>query len=375
MSVKKESVKTATKIKMFKPYMSDRVAPAVAEILKTDWIGQGPVVDRVEKKFEKMFNLQGALTVNSCTSALHLALVLAGVGEGDQVVTTPMTCSATNIPILHQKAKAVFADIQKTSLNIDPRSVKEKITDKTKAIMVVHWGGGPCDMDEILEIAHQKGIPVIEDAAHALGAQYKDTHIGAVSDYTCFSFQAIKQITAVDGGMLVCQSPESYKRGKLLRWYGIDRTFKGDIYWKFKVEEAGYKYHMNDVTATILGVQLDDLFAVNARREEIVRRYRQALADVPGLTMLEEKEDRRSGNWLFTILVERRDDFIAMMRSNGVNTHMVHVRCDVYPIFGGKRQNLPVMNEVEPMYVSIPLHVGLSDDDVEHVIRTIKKGW
>ncbi len=375
MNIKKGGIKTATRIKMFKPYISEKVAPAVTEILKTDWIGQGPVVERVEKKFEKMFGLQGALTVNSCTSALHLALILAGIGEGDEVVTTPMTCSATNIPILYQRAKVVFADIQKTSLNIDPRSVKEKITDRTKAVLVVHWGGEPCDMDEILKIAHERNIPVIEDAAHALGAQYKDRYIGALSDYTCFSFQAIKQITTVDGGMLVCRHPDSYRRGKLLRWYGIDRTFTGDIYWKFRVEEVGYKYHMNDVTATMLWVQLDELSVVNARRAEIVQRYRRELAGVPGLTMLEQKRDRKSGYWLFTVLVERRDDFVAMMRNNGIDTHMVHIRCDVYPIFGGKRLELPVMNEVEPKYVSLPLHVGLSDDDVEHVIRTIRKGW
>jgi len=362
-------------IRMFKPYVSERVAPAVAEILKTDWIGQGPAVDNVEKKFERMFDFSGALTLHSCTAALHLALILAGVGRGDEVITTPMTCSATNIPILYMGAKAVFADIQKTSLNIDPKSVREKLSDRTKAILVVHWGGEPCDMDEILSIAAERNLAVIEDAAHALGAEYKGKSIGAVSHFTCFSFQAIKQITSVDGGMLVCRDRAAYERGKLLRWYGIDRNFKGDIYWKFKVEEAGFKYHMNDVTATMLSIQLDDLRAVNARRAEIVKRYREALSGVPGLMMLEKKPDRKSGNWLFTVLVERREDFIKAMRQRGVDTHMVHIRCDVYPIFGGKRLMLPAMNEVEPKYVSIPLHSGLTDDEVAQVIGAIKKGW
>ncbi len=362
-------------IRMFKPYISEKAAPALAEILKTDWIGQGPAVNRVEKKFEKMFGLSSALTVNSCTSALHLALVLSNVGDGDEVIAAPLTCSATNIPILHQKAKPVFADIQKDSLNIDPRSIKEKLTPRTKAILIVHWGGEPCDMDGILKIAEEKGIPVIEDAAHALGAKYKNRYIGTISDFTCFSFQAIKQITSVDGGMLVCKDHDAYKRGKLLRWYGIDRTFKGDIYWKFKVKEAGFKYHMNDVTATMLSVQLDDLAAVNARRREIVERYRESLSNVPGLTLLRGKKEQESGNWLFTILVERRDDFIKMMKDNDIETHMVHIRCDVYPIFGGKRLQLPVMNEVEANYISIPLHAGLTDEDVDKVIKTIRKGW
>ncbi len=363
-------------ITMFKPYVSEKVTPALTEILKTSWIGQGPAVDRVEKKFEKLFGTFAALTLNSCTSALHLALILANVKDGDEVITTPMTCSATNIPILYERAKAVFADIEKSSLNIDPKDIKKKLTPKTKAIVVVDWGGEPCDMDDILAIAKEAKVAVIEDAAHALGAKYKGKYIGAVSDFTCFSFQAIKQITTVDGGILTCKSDDAYKRGKLLRWYGIDRNFTGDIYWKFKVEEAGFKYHMNDVTATMLSIQLDDLDKVNSRRREIVKRYRESLKDVKGLTLLEKKPDRESGNWLFTVLVERRDDFTKMMRENGIETHMVHVRCDVYPIFGGKRlDHLPAMNEVEPKYISIPLHQGLSDDDVDKVVKTIKKGW
>jgi dTDP-4-amino-4,6-dideoxygalactose transaminase len=362
-------------INIFKPYVSEKVAPAVAEVLKTNWIGQGPAVDKVEKKFEKMFGAPGALTVNSCTSALHLSLILSDAKDGDEVIATPLTCSATNIPILYQRAKPVFADVQKDSLNIDPKSIKEKISPRTKAILIVHWGGEPCDMDEISEIAKEKGIPVIEDAAHALGARYKNRYIGTISDFTCFSFQAIKQITSVDGGILTCKDPNAYKRGKLLRWYGIDRTFKGDIYWKFKVKEAGFKYHMNDVTATILSVQLDDLAQVNAKRRSIADRYRASLNNVPGLTLLDSKKDRESGNWLFTVLVERREDFIKMMKGSGIETHMVHIRCDVYPIFGGKRLELPVMNEVEPKYVSIPLHAGLSDGDVDNVIKAIKKGW
>lgn len=362
-------------ITMFKPYVSEKVAPVLTDILKTSWIGQGPAVDKVEKKFEKMFDSFGALTLNSCTSALHLALVLSGVCDGDEVITTPMTCSATNIPILYQRAKAVFADIQRTSLNIDPKDIKKKVTSRTKAILVVHWGGEPCDMDEILAIAKECNVPVIEDAAHALGAKYKGKYIGAVSDFTCFSFQAIKQITTIDGGILTCKDAAAYNRGKLLRWYGIDRTFTGDIYWKFKVEEAGFKYHMNDVTAAMLSIQLDDLEKVNSRRREIAGKYYASLGNVRGLTLLKRESDRESGNWLFTVLVDRRDDFVKMMRAAGVETHMVHIRCDVYPIFGGKRLDLPAMNEVEPRYVSIPLHQGLSDEEVDKVISTIKKGW
>ncbi|MFA4992171.1 MAG: DegT/DnrJ/EryC1/StrS family aminotransferase [Candidatus Omnitrophota bacterium] len=360
---------------MFWPYISEKVIDEIKDVLKTRWIGQGPKVEEAERKFKEITGAPYPVTLNSCTSALHLGLIMSGVRQGSEVVTTPMTCSATNIPILYCGAKAVFADIQRGTLNIDPESVRKKITKKTKAILVVHWAGYPCDMDEILKIAGERGLPVIEDAAHALGARYKDKPIGAIGDFACFSFQAIKQITTADGGMLAVLNEKDYKRAKLLRWYGIDREFKGDIYWKYQIKEVGYKYHMNDLAAGMLVVQLDDLAKVAARRGEIADRYREGLKAVSGLKLLEKKDDRESGNWLFTVRVKDRQGFTKKLLDNEIESHMVHVRCDIYPIFGGKRLDLPGMNEVEPEYVSIPLHCKLTDEDVEKVIKVIKSGW
>jgi perosamine synthetase len=362
-------------IYMFWPYVSGKVKDVVEEVLKTRWIGQGPKVEEAERKFKQVIGVPYPVTLNSCTSALHLALIMSGVDRDSEVVTTPMTCSATNIPILYCGAKAVFADIQKNTLNIDPKSIKEKITHKTKAILIVHWAGYPCDMDEILAIAKQHKIPIIEDAAHALGAQYKGRPIGAISDFTCFSFQAIKQITTADGGMLSVLNEKDYKRAKLLRWYGIDREFKGDIYWKYQIKEVGYKYHMNDLAAGMLVVQLDDLKKVATKRGKIADKYRKELEGVAGVKLLEKEDDKVSGNWLFTIKVKDRQNFTKKLLDNGIESHMVHVRCDIYPIFGGKRLELPGMNEVEPEYVSIPIHYKLTDEDVSKVVKTIKSGW
>ena len=362
-------------ITMFWPYISKKVSRSLTTVLKTRWIGQGPKVEELERKFKQMFGLPYVISVNNCTAALHLALILAGVKDGDEVITTPMTCSATNIPILYQRAKAVFADIQENTLNIDPKNIKEKISDKTKAILVVHWAGYPCDMDEILEVARQYNLPVIEDAAHALGASYHAKPIGSISNYTCFSFQAIKQITSGDGGILTVQKENDYKRAKLLRWYGIDRDFEGDIYWKYQIKEIGYKYHMNDMVATILIVQLDDLPKVLSRRKEIAQAYRKNLNRVAGLELLENREDRESGNWLFTIKVKDRSGFTKKLQDHGIESHMVHVRCDIYPIFGGERLDLPVMNRVENEYISIPLHTKLTDADVWKMIKVIRSGW
>lgn len=362
-------------ITLFWPYISERTSQALSEVLQTRWIGQGPRVDALEKKFEKLFGIPHAVSVNSCTSAIHLSLILAGVEEGSEVVTTPMTCSATNIPILYCRARAVFADIQPETLNIDPTSIAQKITPKTKAILAVHWAGQPCDMTEIHNIAKKHHLPVIEDAAHALGATYQGKAVGVVSDLTCFSFQAVKQITSGDGGMLTTLHPNHAQRAKLLRWYGMDRNFKGTFYEKHHITEIGYKYHMNDIVATMVSTQLDELGKLSERRHAIASRYRKELARVPGLTLLEEKKDRTSANWLFTLRVEKREDFMKRLLQHDVETHLVHVRCDIFPIFGGKRQDLPAMNQVESQYVSIPIHNHLTDDDVTQVIQTIQAGW
>ena len=361
-------------ITLFWPYISKSVMKPLSKVLASRWIGQGPKVNELEYKFAKMYSIPHVLSVNNCTSAIHLALILSGVKDADEVITTPLTCAATNIPILYQRARPVFADIQKDTLNIDPESVERKITGKTKAIMVVHWSGYPCDMDEISRIAKKHNLAVIEDAAHALGASYHGKYIGSISDYTCFSFQAIKQITSGDGGILTTRLKTAFKRAKLLRWYGINRELGVAKQWKY-VKEAGYKYHMNDIAASILIAQLKDLPGLLRRREQIAKFYSENLRNIPGVKLRFQKPDRISGNWLFCLLVEKRADFIRKLKENNIESGPVHLRCDIYPVFGGKRLNLPGMNFVEPKYVSIPLHTRLSDADVGKIVRVIKSGW
>lgn len=367
--------KNVRPVTLFWPHVSEKAMAAVSETLKTRWIGQGPKVDELEEKFARLTGTPHAVSVNSCTSALHLALILAGVSANDEVITTPLTCSATVFPVLYCGAKPVFADIQENTLNINPLSIEEKITAKTKAILIVDWAGLPCDMDEIRRMADKHRVPVIEDAAHSIGAGYQGKPIGSVSDATCFSFQAIKQITSGDGGMLTVMRKDWAERAKLLRWYNIDRTFHGDIYEKFRMREVGYKYHMNDITASLLLAQLEDLGEILSRRRVIAGRYRRELAGVTGLTLIDEPRGRTSGEWLFTIKVEHRDAFKAKLAGTGIESDLVHIRCDVIPVFGGKRLPLPGMNAVEDKYICIPLHNHLTDEDVEHVIRTIRSGW
>lgn len=360
---------------MFWPHMPDDAVENLAEVLKTRWLGQGPKVDEFERIFSKKFNIQYALSMNSCTSALHLSMVLAGLNSESEVIAPVLTCAATNIPILYTGSKIVFVDIQPETLNIDYKDIEKKITKKTKAIIVVHWCGYPCDMDEILEIAKRNNLFVIEDAAHALGAKYKDRYVGTLGDFTCFSFQAIKQITTGDGGMLALKSQDFNNQAKRRRWYGIDREKRGKNFWEYDIYEVGYKYHMNDIAA-ILGIcQMRKLDEILKKRKQIVDRYLDELSGIPGLTLLKREQNRESANWLFALLVENREGFMKKLKENGIESSLVHLRCDTYTIFGGKKQDLPNMNALEEKYISIPLHNELSEDDVGCVIKTIRSGW
>jgi len=364
-------------IVMFYPFIPEGVPEKVVEVLKSRWIGQGPKVDEFENEFCKKLNLNNAIYLNSCTSALRLALATIGVGPGDEVITTPNTMIATNTVILEQFAKPVFADIQYETMNIDPNDIEHRITEKTKAIQCVHFGGYPCDMNEIHKIANEHNLPVVEDAAHALGAKYKEKPIGSISDYTSFSFQAIKQITTVDGGMLCIKEKENYESAKRRRWFGIPRDKRGNtpIGKVFDVSEVGFKYNPNDVFAVIGLEQLKYLDEIIKRRVEIAKKYREGLDGIKGVTLLENKNDRTNGNFLFTIHVEKRLNFAEMMRSKGIEVELHNCRNDMYTIFGPLRKDLPNMERAQETAINIPIHNHLSDDDVDYIIKTIKSSW
>ena len=365
-------------IAMFRPHVSERAITRVVDILRSGWIGEGPVVAEFEEAFRQRIGAPYAVAVNSGTSALHLAVALTGAGPGDEVITTAQTMMATSHAILMQHARPVFADVQYLTGNIDPADIAHRITPRTKCLVVVHWAGHPCDMDEIHAVAAAHGLPVIEDAAHAVGAVYKGRPVGSMSPYTCFSFQAIKHITSGDGGMVTLTSPDKYDEARRRRWFGIDRANRipsilGEPAWN--VTEVGYKYHMNDIAAALGLEHLGELAAILDRRAAIAARYRQALARVPGITLFTSGDDRRSAHWLFTLHVERRTDFAAMMRAKGIAASVVHLRIDTNDVFGGLRPDLPALAKFTETHMSIPVHEFLTDGDVERVIRAIEGGW
>jgi perosamine synthetase len=366
-------------IRMFFVHVPDTVIDKFAETWRSGWIGQGPKVDEFEAEFSSKFSLEYIVALNSATSGLRLAYAIAGVGPGDEVITTPYTMVATNTAILEQFAKPVFADVQYETANMNPQDVEHRITKKTKAIVCVHWGGYPCDMDELHKIASDHDLPVIEDAAQALGAMYKGKSIGSISDFTVFSLQAVKHITTGDGGILSVTDRENYEKALRRRWYGIDRAGRKPSILghdpTYDIYEVGYKYHMNDIAATIGLEQLKYFDSIFQRRAHIAKIYREELEGVRGVTLLESKNDRVHSNWMFAVHVERRTTFAEVMHSRGIDVEVHNWRNDKYTIFGGLRKDLPNTKKVDETLICIPLHSKLSDEDVNYVINSIKKGW
>lgn len=362
----------------FNTNISSGAAETVKRVLDNTFVSAGKIAEQFEKELERTLRLKQVVTVNSGTAALHLGLDVAGIGPGDEVIIPAQTFIATGLSVLMQKAVPVFADIQSDTGNIDPLSIEEKITSRTKAIIPVHWGGYPCDMDEINAIASKHHLKVIEDAAHALGATYKGTPVGTISDFTAFSFQAIKHLTTGDGGALCCRETGDYINARKKRWFGIDRensrpSILGER--EYNVDELGYKYHLNDYAAALGLANLVDLPCILTRHRQIAAYYSQNLCNIPGLTLLSKKTDRESSDWIFTILVERREDFIKMLSSRGIPASVVHLRIDKNSVFGGIRRELVNQAKFNETQVSLPVHIGLTDEETDQIVNTVKHGW
>lgn len=360
-----------SQIPLFKVFMSPSVIDPLKEVLFSGYITQGSRVDEFEEKIGSFIKNKKIMTVNSGTSALHLALDLAGVEPGDEIITTPMTCTATNWPILAHSAKIVWADIDPDSANIDPDSIKSRITKKTKAIMVVDWGGYPVDIDKIKRIAGN--IPIIEDAAHAFGAIYKGRMVGQTADFTCFSFQAIKHITTIDGGALAVKRVSHYKKGVLKRYFGIDRKKRSKDYRIEKdVHDWGYKFHMNDVNATIGIANFHHLEEILAKHRKNAKAYREAFQGLKHITLMRENKGFISSSWLFTMKVNNVDRFSTYMKARNIMASKVHRRNDTHPITRPFRTHLPNLDTLWKHIVCIPVGWWVGDEEREYIIDTVR---
>lgn len=365
-------------IDLFKVHMPPTAGSQLLETLYSGYITQGPKVEEFEGLLAGFLGIKHTVALNSGTSALTLALRLAGVGPGDEVITTPMTCTATNLPILSLGGKVVFADIDPVSGNISAESIEKLITDKTKAIMFVDWGGMPADLDEIMSIARAHNLKVIEDAAHAFGAEYKGKKVGQIADFTCFSFQAIKHITTGDGGLLVCLDENDCERAKVLRWFGIDRSKSGlDSRIDQDIEDWGYKFHMNDLNATLGIVQMGHINDVLRAHRSNAQYYDDRLDKY--FVRQSEGGDRKSAWWLYTLLLpskKDRDDFKKFAEENGVMANQVHKRNDAYTVFKDAEylhEGLSGVDYFSDRMICIPVHWGLVGEDLDHVVSVCNR--
>jgi dTDP-4-amino-4,6-dideoxygalactose transaminase len=361
-------------IPLVKPFLppKNELMPALEEVLYSGYIAEGEKVYNFEDAFGSYVQNELCLSLNSGTAALHLALILAGVKEGDEVISTVLTAEPTNVAIKLVGAKVVWADIDSRTGLLDPASVREKINSKTKAIMLVHYAGMVNNVGEFQKIAAEWGIPIIEDAAHALGAKYGDKPIGSISDYTVFSLQAIKHMTTIDGGILCVKSESDYKRGRLLRWFGLDKTIprlENDI------QEPGYKYHMNNVNATLGLIQMKHLNKVVNSYISNGKFFDMNLLSVSGVQQLCYHEKTEPSYWLYTMKVKRRDDFIRKMESNGISASVLHLRNDRHSLFKESLVTLPVFEEFYSEMVHIPCGWWLAEEERDMIINVIKSGW
>ena len=362
---------------LFYPYIPKKSLKILENRLSTRWIGQGPMVDRFEKKFSKIFlNGNECVSTGSGTDALHLAYILAGIKKNDEVITPVFTCTATNIPLLYIGAKIKFVDVDPNTMNICIKDLKKKITKRTKAIVCVHYGGIPCDMDEIQKIAKKFNIKVIEDAAQALGGKYKKQNIGTISDFTTFSFQAIKHITTGDGGMLCIKDKKLIDKAKRIRWFGIDRKKKQLGIWKNDIKEVGFKYQLTDLGASIGYQSLIDFKKIISHRLRIYNIYLKNLSKNPNITCVHDYDNKKyCAAWLFTILLKKKDFLQKKLRDKNIETNQVHFRNDKYSIFKKfvKKQKFKNMDHIENKYLVLPIHTKVSEKDAKYICNLINK--
>ena len=387
-------------IPLFKVFVDKNTHKEVKKTLDSGFIGQGPKVEEFESHLKDYFGTDFISTVNAATSAEHLALhqmkkpidevfegcasknIWPGLEDGDEVLTTPLTCTATNWPILANNLKIKWVDVDEKTLNMDLEDLERKITKKTKVIFVVHWGGYPIDLDKLDEIVRKTekkfGFKpmIIEDCAHAMGSTYNNKPIGSHGNWCTFSFQAIKHITTGDGGILITPDRESYERSKLLRWYGIDReSNKKDFRCEEDIKEWGFKFHMNDIAATIGIENFKHLNSIVKKHRDNADFYDKELKDVDKVTLLERKYNHKSSFWIYSMLVDHKDEFMNHMKECGIMVSQVHERNDIHSCVKEFETHLPTLDKITPKLISIPVGWWVTKKERQYIVDCIKKGW
>jgi len=360
---------------------------AVSDVIRSGWMTMGPKTFEFEKEFAKYVGAKDAIAVSTGTAALHLALEAAGVREGDEVLLPTTTFTATAEAVTYLKARPVLVDVDPVTMNLDPEDAAHRITHQTKAIIPVHLGGQPCDMDELHSLARAHGLRVIEDAAHALPSEYRGKRVGHLSEFTCFSFYATKTLTTGEGGMVTTDNPSAAERVRLMRLHGIERDawkrYRDDGAWRYAVQEAGFKYNLTDLQAAIGLVQLAKCDILQLARRRIAQRYTAAFSAFEEL-LPPEIQPERSSSWHLYILRLRpgflrvdRAAFIQALSGRGVSCSVHFIPLHLHPyyqrVYGYKPGDFPNAEQQYESCLSLPIFPGMSDQEIDHVVRAVQE--
>lgn len=364
--------------------MNKETSSSLEQVLHSGFIGQGTKVEEFERKLSLFLDNQNINTVNSATSGIHIALhaiKLLSDDKRNEVITTPLTCVATNSPIVANNLKIKWADVDNKTFNIDLDDVIRKINKKTLALIVVHWGGHCCNKEKIEEIKqkykkiYKKDLYVIEDCAHAFGSKFKKQSIANSENICVFSFQAIKHLTTGDGGAVASPNKHIHDMIKLLRWYGLDRTKSQILGNSQNIENLGYKFHMNDIAATIGLSNLKCIDDVIKKHNDNYDWINERLEKIKGIKVVSHNDDIFSSSWILTLLVENREKFMLKLKKFGIESSQVHYRNDRYSCFNKYKCLLPNLDIVENNMCCIPCGWWVTEEDRQYIYDVIKDGW
>ena len=370
------------------PLIGEAEIAEVVDSLRSGWLGTGPKTARFERDFAAYKGVDQAVAVNSCTAALHLSLLAAGLGPGDEVITTPLTFCATVNAILHAGATPVLADVDPVTFNLDPAAVAARITPRTRAILPVHFAGRPCDMGALMTLAERHDLRVIEDCAHAIESTHQGQAVGTFGDFGCFSFYVTKNVVTGEGGMILARRAEDAARLKTLALHGMShdawKRFSDSGYRHYQVVECGFKYNMMDLQAAIGLHQLARVEASWQRRRAIWARYQGAFADLPVTRPAESDPRSRHAHHLYTLLIDEarcgrtRDEFLAHMTAQRIGVGVHYLSLPEHPYYqdrlGWRPEDTPNAMRIGRQTVSLPLSPALTDADVEDVIAAVRLG-
>ena len=368
---------------LFKVHVdADSALPILEKVLRSGFINEGEQVTQFNDRISEYLDTEYAVVLNSCTSALTLALKLSGVTQGSEVISTSMTCVASNTPIHNVGGKIVWADIKRETGNLNIEDVRKKITPSTKAVLCVDWAGLPCELEELHTLCKEHNIKLIQDGAHAFGATYKNKQVCHFADFTCYSFQAIKHITCGDGGVLVCSNKEDCDEAKRLKWFGIDREatkdekgeWKGQR-WEVDIKRAGYKLHMNNIAAAIGLSQIEHIDNIISKHKTNATVYTKHLSSIDYIHPLKYAESSDPSFWIYTVLLNEninRDRVVEKLNAVGISAGLAHVPNHPYTCFKESYIELPETDYFSLHQVSLPCGWWLNEDDILNIIDELK---